>query len=249
MNILPTRRDELWRYSDMKALATAWPLPAAEHIIVPAGGNFVRAIVQNVAEDITAVQEIELVVGKAAQAEINVLNIGGKLGRIAIRAVLHENADFTLNAVQLGHAEQTLEIISTIIHAEPGATSRQTVRTVLAGKATGSYLGKILVAKAAQKTDATQSSKALLLSRFATANTKPELEILADDVKCAHGATVGELDKNALFYMQSRGLDEGESKSLLTRAFITAVIDNVADDVTREKMTAHSDAWLEKAML
>lgn len=248
MSALPTKRDEAWRYSDLKALATVWPLPVAENIIVPAGGAFARAIVQDADDTTVSVQAIDLVIGKGARAVFDVLNYGGSFGRVAIHAVLHENADFTLNAVQLGRAEQTLEIVCTIVHAEPGATSRQTVRTVLTGKATGSYLGKIQVVKAAQKTDASQSSKALLLSRLATVNTKPELEIHADDVKCAHGATVGELDKNALFYLQSRGLDESEAKSLLTRAFVMSVIDNVQDDAAREKMIDHTNIWLDRVM-
>ncbi len=249
MNAVPTKRNELWRYSDLQAVAAVWPLPAPEHIIVPAGGEFSRAIVQDAADNEVAIQTIDLVIGKDARAVFDILNYGGSFGRIAIRAVLHENAHFRLNTVQLGRARQTLEIVCTIIHAELGATSRQTVRTVLTDKATGTYLGKIQVMKAAQKTDASQSSKALLLSRLATVNTKPELEIHADDVKCAHGATVGELDKNALFYLQTRGLDEAEAKSLLTRAFVMSVIDDVQDSVVRDNMIAHTDMWLDKVAL
>jgi Fe-S cluster assembly protein SufD len=109
------------------------------------------------------------------------------------------------------------------------------VRTVVGGKATGSYLGKVAVARGAQKTDAAQSVKAMLLDRTATANAKPELEIFADDVKCAHGATVGELDQAALFYLASRGLPPAEAKQLLLQAFVAGVFEGAEDE---EALTA-----------
>jgi Fe-S cluster assembly protein SufD len=221
MSALPTRRDEAWRYSDMAALARAWPLAAPESIIVPAGGTFSRAIIQ----DAGTIHQIDLSLGKGARAAIHVLNIGGDYGRVELNVTLHEGADFTLGAVQLGTGAQTLEIITTVTHTEPGATSRQVVRSVLAGQATGTYLGKVAVARDAQKTDSEQSVKAMLLDRTATANAKPELEIYADDVKCAHGATVGELDKTAMFYLAARGLPPAEAKKLLLQAFIASVFE------------------------
>ncbi len=134
----------------------------------------------------------------------------------------------------MGNGSQTLEIVTETIHAELNATSNQVVRSVLADKATVSFLGKINVARHAQKTDAAQSVKAMLLDRGATANAKPELEIFADDVKCAHGATVGELDKQALFYMASRGLDPATAKKLMLQAFIADAFVSVDDDAVRE---------------
>jgi Fe-S cluster assembly protein SufD len=127
--------------------------------------------------------------------------------------------------VQLGSGDQTIEIITTVTHAEPNATSNQQVRSILSGNAKGSYLGKVAVARDAQKTDSVQSVKAMLLDRTATANAKPELEIYADDVKCAHGATVGELDKQAMFYLAARGLPPAEAKTLLLQAFIASVFE------------------------
>jgi Fe-S cluster assembly protein SufD len=94
------------------------------------------------------------------------------------------------------------------------------VRSVLGGKAVGSYLGKVAVARDAQQTDSIQSVKAMLLDRGATANCKPELEIYADDVKCAHGASVGELDKEQLFYAAARGLDPATARALLLEGFV-----------------------------
>ena len=225
---LPTRREESWRYSDMKALARLWPLPAPESIVVPAGGELRRAIVQ----DAGGVRQIELVLGKGAVAALHVLNIGGDYGRIDLAVTLHEGADFTLGAAQIGGEDQTLEIVTTVTHAEPGATSRQMVRSVLGGTATGTYLGKVAVARGAQQTDSEQDVKAMLLDRSATANAKPELEIFADDVKCAHGCAIGELDAQALFYLQSRGLPPAEAKKLLLQAFVAGVFDG-ADEEAR----------------
>ena len=229
---LPTRRDEAWRYSDMEALTRLWPLPAPESIMVPAGGSFARAIVQ----DAGAIQQIELTLGKGAVAKLHVLNIGGAYGRIEMNVTLHEGADFTLGAVQIGGGEQTLEIVTTVTHAEPGATSRQVVRSVLAGTPTGTYLGKGGVARGAQATGSAQGVKGMLLTRSATANAKPELEIFADDVKCAHGCAIGELDAEALFYLQSRGMPPAEAKKILLQAFVAGVFDGAEDEARLQEL-------------
>ncbi len=224
--LIPTRRDEAWRYSDMEALARLWPLPTPESIIVPAGGKFARAIVQDAGD----IQQIELVLDKGATASLHVLNIGGAYGRIELDVTLHEGADFNLGAAQIGGGAQTLEIVTTVTHAEPGATSRQMVRSVLGGTATGTYLGKVAVARDAQQTDSEQDVKAMLLDRSATANAKPELEIFADDVKCAHGCAIGELDAMSLYYLQSRGLPSAEAKKILLQAFVAGVFDGAEDE-------------------
>ena len=231
MSALPTRRDEAWRYSDIDAVTAAWPLPAPESIIVPAGGHFRRAIIQ----DEGAIHRIEMSVGKGATASLHILNIGGTYGRIELAVTLHEGADFHLGAAQIGGCEQNLEIVTTVTHAEPGATSGQVVRSVLGGTATGTYLGKVAVARDAQRTDSEQDVKAMLLDRSATANAKPELEIFADDVKCAHGCAIGELDPMALYYLQSRGLPPGEAKKLMLQAFVAGVFDGADDE---EKLQA-----------
>ena len=164
------------------------------------------------------------------RAAIHVLNIGGEYGRVELNVTLHEGADFKLGAVQIGGATQTLEVITTVTHAEPGATSSQIVRSVLAGTATGTYLGKVAVARDAQQTDSVQSVKAMLLDRSATANAKPELEIYADDVKCAHGCAIGELDAMGLFYLQARGITPAEAKKLMLQAFVAGVFEGAADE-------------------
>src|SRR3546814_386675 len=143
---------------------------------------------------------------------------------------------FTLGAAQIGGGTQNLEIITTVTHAEPGATSRQIVRSVLGGTATGTYLGKVAVARDAQRTDSAQDVKAMLLNRSATANAKPELEIFADDVKCAHGCAIGELDAQALYYLQSRGLPPAEAKKILLQAFVAGVFDGAEDEARLQEL-------------
>lgn len=225
MNALPTRKDETFRYSDIDALARAWPLPEAEHVVVPTDGNFVRTIVQ----DSGTIHQLDIAIGIGATAAIHVLNIGGDYGRVELNVTLHEGADFKLGAVQIGGESQTLEIVTTVTHAEPGATSSQIVRSVLAGTATGTYLGKVAVARDAQLTDSEQSVKAMLLDRSATANAKPELEIYADDVKCAHGCAIGELDPMGLFYLQARGIAPADAKKLMLQAFVAGVFEGAAN--------------------
>ena len=232
---LPSNRDEAWRYSDIAALESLWPLPSPENIMLPAGGEFTHTILQ----DGGAVHQIKLTIGKGARAAIHALNIGGDYGRIELDVTLHEGADFKLGAVQIAGGEQNQEIITTVTHAEPNATSQQIVRSVLADTATGTYLGKVAVARDAQKTDSEQDIKAMLLNRSATANAKPELEIFADDVLCAHGATVGELDKQALFYLASRGLPEKAAKRIMLQAFVAGAFDGAeAQDALTERALA-----------
>jgi Fe-S cluster assembly protein SufD len=133
-------------------------------------------------------------------------------------------------------------------HAQPNGQSHQLWRAVAADQSQASLAAAVEVARHAQKTDGEQSLRGLLLHRIATVNLKPELEIFADDVKCAHGATVGELDARALFYMESRGIPAPRAKALLTRAFVADALDRIADDIVRDAFAADADAWLESAL-
>ncbi len=213
--LLPTRKDEAWRYADLEAVARVWPVAAPEQIIVASGQAETRYLIQSAADGAVAIHQLAITLEAGSRLDFHVLNAGGAYGRVSLDVTLKDGAHFELGGVILGTGEQVLEIVTTVTHAEPNATSNQVVRSVLGGHATGSYLGKVAVARDAQKTDASQSVKAMLLDRTATANAKPELEIYADDVQCAHGATVGELDKAALFYLASRGLPPAEAKQLL----------------------------------
>ncbi|MDB5724556.1 MAG: Fe-S cluster assembly protein SufD [Novosphingobium sp.] len=229
---LPTRKSEEWRYADLDALARVWPLPERETVVVPAGGSFVRAIVQEAG----GVAQLSLTLGQGAKAAVHILNAGGEYGRIELDVTLHDGADFTLGGAQLGTDSQTLEIVTTVTHAEPNAVSRQIVRSVLGEQSTGTYLGKVAVSRGANGTDAGQSVRAMLLDRTATANAKPELEIYADDVKCAHGCAVGELDKQGLFYLESRGLTPPQAKRLMLQAFIAEAFVGAADEERLSEM-------------
>jgi Fe-S cluster assembly protein SufD len=215
---LPTRRDEAWRYSDLEAVARLWPVPAAQAIDVV--GNETRHLIAD-----GGIQDFEVTIRAGARFDFHVLNSAAGYGRVAIDVTLHDGAHFEFGAVQIGGGSANLEIVTTVQHIERNATSKQVVRSVLGGSATGSYLGKVAVSRDAQKTDSVQSVKAMLLTRTATANAKPELEIYADDVKCAHGATVGELDKNAMFYLAARGLPPADAQTLLLQAFVAEVFE------------------------
>lgn len=226
---LPTRRDEAFRYTDVDALASVWPV-AVETVIVAKNSNHSLDIINTNPADDVFVRHINLTLESGSRSTLQILNAGGQLGRIVLDVTLHEHSDFCIYGVQLGSGSQTLEIVTTVTHAEPNATSNQQVRSILSGQATGSYLGKVAVARGADGTDSVQSIKAMLMDRTATANAKPELEIFADDVKCAHGAAIGELDSGALFYLQSRGLPVAEAKKLMLQAFVAGAFEGAPDE-------------------
>lgn len=224
---LPTRRDEAWRYSNLEALETVWPVAAPEALTLGEGESRAITLLQDAADDAVIVIDHQIVLGAGSRLDVHLLNIGGTLGRVTFDVTLHKGAHFELASAQIGGEDQTLEIVTVVRHIEPEATSNQVVRSVLAGHATGNVLGKVEVARDAQLTDASQSVKAMLLDRTATANSKPELEIYADDVKCAHGATVGELDKAALFYCAARGIPPQTAQAMLLHAFVAEVFEGV----------------------
>ena len=155
-----------------------------------------------------------------------------------------EHAHVALRGVSLLRGKQHADTTLVIDHATPNCESREAFKTIVDGDATGVFQGRIVVAPHAQKTDARMSSKALLLSEGATMNNKPELEIFADDVQCAHGATCGELDDNLLFYIMARGLPKREAEALLLEAFVGDVIDEVEDENLREILMVKARDWL-----
>ena len=229
MTVLPTRRDEAFRYADIDALASVWSDLSPPQTIEIAAQQSLQQIWLPSGEDVQ-VRRVDLTLQAGASARIFALNTAARYGRIELDVTLHDAADFTFDAANIGGGSATLEIVTTVRHIEPSATSRQTVRSVLGGKATGSYLGKVAVSRGAEGTDSEQSVKAMLLDRGATANAKPELEIYADDVKCAHGATVGELDRNQLFYAAARGLDPASARALLLEGFVGGLWDGILGD-------------------
>jgi Fe-S cluster assembly protein SufD len=244
MTALPTRRDEDWRYSDIAAVARVWPVPT-EIIEVTDGNSETRLIVQAGAAASDSIRHLEILIGAGARMTLHIILSGGSYGRIALDVTLAAGAHFELGGIIIANGDQTLEIVTTVRHAGAGASSNQVIRCVAGGTATATYLGKVAVSRAGQQTDAAQSFKALLLDRGATANAKPELEIFADDVKCAHGATVGELDRDALFYLQSRGVPPAEARALLTRAFLSDALASMAGEQARELAESQVTTLLE----
>lgn len=214
---LPSRKEEDFRYSDIEALRSVWPI-MTEEIEVAADAEGTLEIVETGAGAVA--RHVAITLGKGAKFDLRVLTAGPAYGRIAVDVKLGENADFTLGAAQLATGSETLEVVTEVTHAGLNATSAQIIRTVLAGASVGTYLGRIAVERGADGTDAEQSVRAMLLERTATANARPELEIYADDVKAAHGCAVGELDAQGLFYLMSRGLTPPQAKRLMLQAFI-----------------------------
>jgi len=173
------------------------------------------------------------------------LAFGAKLARLETH-VTHagEGSSATLDGAYLLGGARHVDQTTVITHAGPRCETRQTVKGAVRDTATGVFQGRIVVERAAQKTDARMAHHALLLSEGATVNAKPELEIYADEVECAHGNTAGALDGEALFYMQARGLDETQAKALLTQAFVAEAFDRVEDENLRAALLDEVRAWL-----
>jgi len=170
---------------------------------------------------------------------------GGKLGRLNIHSdLIGEGADCSLNGISLSNGHQHVDNHIITDHQKPHCTSSQNFKSVLQEASTGVFVGRTIVREDAQKTDSIQSNKNLLLSDKALMNSNPQLEIYADDVKCAHGSTTGALDENALFYLRSRGLDILSAKALLVRGFANELLEKIKHDSIRIFITDRFDDWL-----
>ena len=224
----PTRKQEEWRYADLDALQPVWE-QFAEPLTLTVGPDESFEEVWLPTPDDVHVKRVQIALEAGAKARLFVLNTAPVYGRIELEVILADRTNFELYGANIGTGLSTNEVVTNVKHVGEGGRSRQTIRSVLNGKATGSYLGKVEVARGAQQTDAEQSVKAMLLDRGATANCKPELEIFADDVKCAHGASVGELDADQLFYAESRGLDPASARTLLLEGFVMGLWDSAKE--------------------
>jgi Fe-S cluster assembly protein SufD len=163
--------------------------------------------------------------------------LGGALVRNEVRVRFDgEHAESTVNGLYLAKGTQHLDNFTVIDHAKPNCASHELYKGILADKSHGVFNGKIFVRKDAQKTDAKQTNKVLLLSDDATIDTKPQLEIFADDVKCTHGAAVGQLDEEAMFYLQARGLTRIEARDMLLHAFAGEVLDGLKIPALRDQI-------------
>ncbi len=187
---------------------------------------------------------LHLALGARATYEGFSLVCGAKLARSEIHAdIAGSGASLAVNAAQLLDDERHADITAVIRHLAPGCASRQAVKNVITGRAHGVFQGKIAVAREAQKTDGYQMNQALLLSDEAQVNSKPELEIFADDVKCSHGATVGALDADQLFYLRSRGVPDQEARAILVRAFLAEMFDGIPHEWSRAVLETEVDSW------
>lgn len=230
--VLPTRKDEAWRYAAVEALSV---VPDWREITVAAGESFRECLTIGDGEA-TEVHRLRIAVGEGARCEIFGVIAGAPYARVEAEVTLARGAHFELGGITVGGRDTVREFVTRVIHAEPDGTSNQTVRSVHWGQGTGNFLGSIDVVRHAQKTDAAQDFKGLLLEKGASVNAVPQLEIFADDVKCAHGATVGQLDEAARYYMAARGIPPEVSRRLLVQAFIGDALVALDDDEAREAL-------------
>jgi Fe-S cluster assembly protein SufD len=218
---------------------------SATEITVERGGRLRYVQLQELPD--TAFHVSSIASRQEADSELSVasLALGGRLARVEIVSQLAgEGARLELDGLYLGRESQLQDHHTTIDHASPRTTSHELFKGVLAGRAHGVFHGRIHVRPHAQKIDASQTNRALLLSDGAVIDSKPQLEIYADDVKCSHGASVGQLDPDQIFYLRARGLGETEARALLTWAFASEVLGKLPSAVLRESLERDLLAWL-----
>lgn len=187
-----------------------------------------------------------LLAGRARYRRFD-LQTGGEIARNEVHVThTEEGAHSDVRVAQMGLGGQSLDTRTFLDHRVADTTSDQKARAVVAAQGKTTFQGKVRVARDAQRTDAQQHSKALLLDETAVANTKPELEIYADDVVCAHGATVGQLDDAALFYLLQRGIPLAQAKALLIEAFVADLFDDLDHEPLRDALVAATQDWFER---
>ena len=175
--------------------------------------------------------------GRSSNVNVHSFALGAKLSRYNIRAKLNgEGLEAILNGLYLTKGDQLADHHMVVEHAQPRCASHEYFNGILDDKSKGVFHGRILVQPIAQKTDAKQTNKNLLLSDEATADTKPQLEIYADDVKCTHGATVGQMDEDSIFYLRARGIGLDTARQMLMHAFAGEIIDRVKCEPVREEL-------------
>jgi Fe-S cluster assembly protein SufD len=187
--------------------------------------------------------------GRASRFTSHAVSLGAALSRVDIRQVFAgEGGECTLNGLFLGEDSQHTDTHTWVDHAQPHCSTRELYKGIVDDRARGVFVGKILVRPGAQKTDAIQTNKNLILSREALVDSLPQLEILADDVKCKHGSTTGQLDPLALFYLRSRGIGEDVARALLTYAFASDVVQRIGVEALRAGLTEHLQRRLPAAV-
>ena len=206
--------------------------------------EIVWVVVQEQAETATHLGQFVATLGKDAKLTLFIMNAGGKLVRQEVRVdAAGEGADFQLRGVNLLGGETHCDVTMVLDHSAPHTTSTEIVRNVATGKAHGVFQGQIRVAQIAQKTDARMACNTLLLSDDAEFSTKPELEIFADDVACGHGATMTEIDRDHLFYLMARGVEEKTARGLLIKAFLAEIVEELEDEALVAALEEKLDLW------
>ena len=194
-----------------------------------------------------AVEQVALKLGRDARYNAHYASFGGKLSRLELSIALDgANAEANLSGVSVLGGDTHADITTHVRHLVGQTRSTQLFKKVAGGASRAVYQGKVSVAQHADGSDSRQSAKALLLGNRAEADLKPELEILADDVKCAHGAAVGDLDADSLFYLRARGIPENEARALLIHAFLDDAVSRIAGDDVREQVRSAVNAALDE---
>jgi Fe-S cluster assembly protein SufD len=191
------------------------------------------------------VSNLQTVIGKNASITSHAFSLGGAFIRNDISARLQgDGCEATLNGLYVLEGTQHIDNYTLLEHTEPHCPSHELYKGILGGSSRSIFRGKIHVHPKAQKTDAYQQNQNILLSDNARVNTKPQLEIYADDVKCSHGATIGQLNKDALFYMQARGISKDQARRLLLKAFA----DDIVNRVKIESLRIHLDILIQNKL-
>ena len=216
-------------------------------LTLKSGADVTWVIVQEQGVTDTHLGQINFRLEKDAKLRLFIVNAGGKLVRQEVHGVtVGEGSDFTFRVINLLGGESHTDVTMTLGHDVPETTSTEIVRNVVFDKASGVFQGQIRVAPDAQKTDARMACNTLLLSEEADFSTKPELEIFADDVQCAHGATVADIDRNHLYYLMARGIPEKKARALLVQAFVAEVVEELDDEPLVEALEDVIEGWLER---
>jgi Fe-S cluster assembly protein SufD len=210
---------------------------AVAEVVVKEGARLEHYRVQRESNKAFHVSLTSAELGRSSSYDTTSINLGGRLARHDISVVMdNEGAECWVDGLYLAGADQHTDTHSVIDHQKPNCTSHQLYKGILDGNARAVFNGKIFVREGAQKTDAMQTNKNLLLSPQARVDTKPQLEIYADDVKCAHGAAVGQIDQEELFYLEARGINPDLGRKLLTYGFAEEVIDKIKIDSIKSQL-------------
>jgi Fe-S cluster assembly protein SufD len=227
------------------ATAFAHQLNSMSEFALGQGADIVHGRIDTLPDMVTVLSTLAAALGE--ETRFSTFNAQAGSGFVRHQPFIRyggENAVAKVHGVNLLKGEQHADLTLTVDHAVPHGTSRELIRSVIDGSATGVFQGKIKVAAIAQKTDGQMASNALLLSDNATMNNKPELEIFADDVVCAHGATCGALNDDQLFYLMARGLPRAEAEALLIEAFVNEAIEEFGNEALAPVLTGVVQDWL-----